>query len=85
VAAVAGERKAVTSDPVPRESQQAACLEALIRRTEKTFVGESTGETSGALDRDSSMPCMPVVSGLEIGSLGNQVERYEPAGIERSR
>ncbi len=45
--AVAGERKAVTSDRSPWK-KVAASLEALIRPLGKTAVGELRGESSGA-------------------------------------
>jgi len=52
-AAVAGERKAVTSRRVSlREKEKAAASrEASIPRLEKTALGERNGETSGALKR----------------------------------
>jgi len=51
-AAVAGERKAVTSRRFSlREKKAAASREALIPRLEKTALGEWNGESSGALKR----------------------------------
>ena len=51
-AAVAGERKAVTSIRPRTGEKTAARLEALIRRLGKTVVGEQRGEALGALDCD---------------------------------
>jgi len=67
VAAVAGERKAVTSDPVPSERQQAASPKALILWTEKTFIGEQTGESSGAPDCD--VQCREQQAGGNVANL----------------
>jgi len=51
-----------------RREKVAASQEALIRRLGKTVIGERRGETSGTLDCQCSVPCMPVMS-----RAGNQV------------
>jgi hypothetical protein len=52
-AAVAGERKAVTSQrcSLRERKKAAASREALIPRLEETALGERNGESSGALKR----------------------------------
>ena len=50
-AAVAGERKAVTSQRFSWREKTAASREALIPRLEKPALGERNGESLGALKR----------------------------------
>ena len=52
----------------PRREKVAASQGALIRRLEKTVIGERIGETPGPLDCQCSVPCMPA-----MGRAGNQV------------
>src|ERR1039457_1760816 len=67
---VAGEGKAVTSDQ-PRAGEKAATRqEALIRRPEKTVVGERTGEAFSAPDCDVQYRACRWWARLRIGSLG---------------
>jgi hypothetical protein len=46
-----GNVQSTVQRPVPGKMQQAASQEALIRRLEKTAIGEQRGESSGALVR----------------------------------
>jgi hypothetical protein len=71
-AAVAGERKAVTSERYrSREKQKAAASqEALILELEETALGEPNGESHGALDCGVQSRACRRWTVLGIGSLG---------------